>query len=188
MAKKVVTFQLDPALPGEAAAASLALPLLRKAKVDTWADLLAALAGGDEQVQGVMSGIHLSAEQLALLDEHRHVLALVRQNPSVSVAVCPVCGDWFAVEGASPAACPMTFGCKGKPAKAAAAKQKMVDPDELGAVVDTPIEGFQDAEPEPEPASPALRVVPDEPDDAYDAQTQEAIISTDSPELEDFNF
>lgn len=166
---KVVTFDTDPAGPGPAVAASLALPLLRKAKVDTWAELLGALASGDERVLGVVGRVHLSAEQLRVLDEYPGVLSVVRLNPSVSVAVCPVCSEWFAVDGSAPARCPMTFGCVGKPVKAAAAKQVVVDAADLAGsgLVDDPTGEVPDGD-DPADDDGAVDGDGDDPDELED--------------------
>jgi hypothetical protein len=108
------TFALDDAASPLMQAASLALALLRAAKVAAWCELVAE--------PDRLAGVHVSSEQLDLLNTHREALGWLQVGPPlVTVAVCPDCSRITIVTGTPATTCPMTLGCNGKPVRAAAA-------------------------------------------------------------------
>jgi hypothetical protein len=127
----------EPGLPPFAEAASLAMGLLRAAKLAVWSEFYDA----EQQAMILPWEVILTEDQLALLDIHQHLFAILRRSlpvvkdpatkaeiepaqPGVTVAVCPVCQRWIALSsGAAPARCTMRVGCGGKPVKAPAAKK-----------------------------------------------------------------
>lgn len=122
-----VCFDVDPSLPAVARAVSLALALLKRARVCRIADL-----GGT-----IPPDVWLDAGQLALLNGHLDVLGYIRatgvcrdgaQTPTVTVAVCPDCGRWQLVAGPAPARCQLTSGCAGVPVKAPVARRRADPP------------------------------------------------------------
>lgn len=114
----------NQAAPPAARAASIALGLMRAAKVTRWADL------GDV----LPAAVELADDEHRLLVEHVEVLSFLRlaarledgtKAPTVTVAVCPECGEWVLVSsGPAPSRCEMTRGCAGKPVKAAVATKE----------------------------------------------------------------
>ena len=109
------------AAPPTARAASVALGLLRAAGVTRWADM------GDV----LPATVEISDEEHRLLVDHVEILSFLRlaarlpdgtRTATVTVAVCPDCGEWVLVSsGPGPSRCEMTRGCTGKPVKAAVA-------------------------------------------------------------------
>jgi hypothetical protein len=106
--------------PPLAQAASIALAVLRAAGAKSWGEL------GDR----IPATIELAAWEHELLVEHADVLGFLRltqktedgRSPTVTVAVCPACGEWvLASQGPAPTRCEITRGCTGKPVKAAVA-------------------------------------------------------------------
>lgn len=99
-------------------AASLALALLRAAKTPTWVQLCA----NPER----LSKVDVDPDQLELMNAHAGPLGLLRAtSPALTLAVCPACGLYTAVNSSAPSSCPLTLGCPGKPVRVtAAAKPK----------------------------------------------------------------
>lgn len=114
----------NPAAPAMARAASVALGLMRAAGVTRWADI------GDV----LPAAVALSVEEHRLLVDHVEILSFLRlaarlpdgtRTQTVTVAVCPDCGEWVLVAGgAGPSRCEMSMGCTGKPVKAAVATKE----------------------------------------------------------------
>ena len=111
----------NPAVPPMARAASIALGLMRAAGVTRWAEM------GDV----LPAAVELRDEEYRLLVDHIEILSFLRlaarledgtRSPTVTVAVCPECGEWVLISsGPAPNRCEMTRGCAGKPVKAAVA-------------------------------------------------------------------
>lgn len=107
--------------PPLAQAASLALGLMRAAKVTRWADI--------GNVMPAM--VELSDDEYGLILEHFEILSFLRlpsrlddgtSTRTVTVAVCPTCGEWVLVStGPVPGRCEITRGCTGRPVKASVA-------------------------------------------------------------------
>lgn len=114
---KTIRFN-DPAaaLPPLVRAASLALALIKGAKVSSWAELAEAIEAGDPQAQAVA----VTTAQNALLSEHAAMLGVLRVGAqSVVIAVCPICDRYcLMTSAASVTKCGLTRGCIGKPKKA----------------------------------------------------------------------
>ncbi len=105
-----VSFE-TPSTPPLAQAASLALGIVRSAKVANWV-----------QVRDRLDEFDLNDHQRSLLALHDAVLHVVDPSPPVlTLAVCPECSGWTATSGQAPTRCKTTLGCAGKPVKAAAA-------------------------------------------------------------------
>ncbi|MFD6093422.1 hypothetical protein ACFWGN_14990 [Oerskovia sp. NPDC060338] len=103
MSKEPATFftpdEADPLL----AAVSIALALMKVAKVDRW-----------EQMAQIEPGlVAISSEQQHLLAAAGNVLGYLRRNPTVTVAKCPRCGLISFVASSVPAKCTLTRGCTG---------------------------------------------------------------------------
>lgn len=109
-------------LPPLGVAVSLALSILRVAKVRSWRDLDGQLP--DE--------VDLSDEQLDVLAAHQLPLTFLRSTrpktatcpglPGVGMYLCPDCGRWGLVAaGPAPSGCTLTDGCAGRPVKIPAA-------------------------------------------------------------------
>ncbi|WP_344808353.1 hypothetical protein [Microlunatus ginsengisoli] len=113
-----------PDAPPAARAVSLAGILLRLTRRATWAQLALAVDGSDPEVLSRLGRLHLSDEQLELLDAHADLIELVVAEPGGSIAVCTVCGAWLAIgRRAVPTSCRSTAGCRGKLAKAPRARR-----------------------------------------------------------------
>jgi hypothetical protein len=109
-------------LPELARAVSLALGVLRHAKVHAWSELGSMMPVGLELTQG----------QYDLMIAHAQYLGFIRfgtpvgkeKSPTVTVAVCPKCDGWILMSsGAAPSKCKITLGCTGTPMKAGVAKK-----------------------------------------------------------------
>ena len=116
----------NPTAPPMAHAASIALGLMRAAGVTRWAEM------GDV----LPAVVDLSPEEHRLIVDHMEILSFLRlaarladgtRTPTVTVAVCPTCGEWVLVSSApGPSRCEMTRGCAGKPVKAAVATKEQL--------------------------------------------------------------
>lgn len=115
-----VAFAPEPTLTPLGQAVSLALSIMRAAKVTQFSQL----AGEVPYKVALLPG------QLALLRDHLRVISFLRSagmDPAgthvktVSVAICPTCNRWFQLSDSAPKTCPITLGCPGQPAKVAAA-------------------------------------------------------------------
>lgn len=126
-----VAFAPDPDLHRVGQAASLALAIMGRAKVATWADL-----------DGVLpSSVTVEDDQFDLLRDHLTVISWLRatvratkDTPGVkgrTVAVCPVCGHWLLLGSDAtsvPKQCPASLACLGTPVKVSAARKASTEP------------------------------------------------------------
>ena len=105
------------------AAASVAMALMRKAKVSTIDELAAA-------PDRIPASVRASPQVIADIERFADVLAAlyvpltgVEGAPAARyLAACPVCGRWLMLSGGTPPTkCSLTLGCPGKPVKASAA-------------------------------------------------------------------
>ncbi|XKH58634.1 hypothetical protein LG293_16415 (plasmid) [Citricoccus nitrophenolicus] len=115
--KQPATFETPDG--GEMSAAiGLGLAVLRKTGYATWSALL---SGGDEVKEEKFGALHFTAGQMDLL--HRHQMVLETISPGVTPSPCTECEVPVLVgKGVAGNTCTVTNGCKGKPAKPAAAK------------------------------------------------------------------
>ena len=153
-----------------AAAASLGLAVLKKAKQNTWAGLIQAAEAQDPDAIKAFQALDLSAEQLTLLSV-QPVLTLLQVSPAVVPAVCPDCGHYVLVSATAPSSCMVTSGCIGKPYKIAAATSST---DPVSVPADVEALNLPEPEPETEPEPPA------DPE----PETPEAESAEDAPEPE----
>ncbi|HEY8717245.1 hypothetical protein [Pengzhenrongella sp.] len=124
------TFALDPDAPPLTQAASLALALLRAAKIRTWAELVVDPAP--------LAAVSVTPEQMALLNTHAGALTTLRVGPPmVTLAVCPECSRFTIVSGQAATSCPLTLGCTGKPQRASTAARLKAAPTAKDAPVET---------------------------------------------------
>lgn len=99
----------DREQPDVARAISLALAVMKFAKVFRWEELGVELP----------PDIHLDQDQLDLVNNYGEVLLLLRHgvpksgNKTTGVAICPVCHLWC-LAGTSISGCTMTYGCPGR--------------------------------------------------------------------------
>lgn len=108
------TFTTPAELPELAQAASLALALLRTAKVTSWTQLVAEPQR--------LAKVVVDPDQVALLNRHKDTLALLRHgSPAITLAVCRTCGRFSTLSGAAASKCPMTLGCTTEPVRVSAA-------------------------------------------------------------------
>lgn len=118
-----VSYSPGPDLPDRVAACSLALAIMRAAKVRSFSDL-----GGE-----VPARVELLEGQIDLLRQHLGPIAFLRcaqtvdgqKLPGVTVLHCPECGAWSLSQAdkAAPKRCDLTGECGGSPVKASAAKR-----------------------------------------------------------------
>ncbi len=107
--------------PPVAQAVSIALAVMRAARVRSWSDM-----------DALPPDIAISSDESTLLSQHADVLACLRLTEkwasAASVAVCPDCGRWI-LAGRTPIGqrCRMTAGCTGKPHKVAPARKAKPD-------------------------------------------------------------
>ena len=114
-----------PGLPPAAQAVSIALAVLRQAKVGTWAELAAQPT--------LPEGLELTEEQYQLLCEHVDLLGVIRfgipgsekpYDTTITLLVCPDCGGWTRwSSGSGLSSCESRLECPGKPVKAAVASK-----------------------------------------------------------------
>ncbi len=115
---RVPTYTPNPGLDPVGQAASLALSILAKAGVATWADLNGSIPGD----------IVVTDAQIALLLDHLEVLQVLQGvsrahgRQSRTIAYCPDCGQWL-VTSRNVGKCVLTFGCKGDLRKVPAANR-----------------------------------------------------------------
>lgn len=110
-----------PEYSGAALASSLGLALLKKCKVNTWAELGAAVEAGSPFIAKTLRDMDLGAGQLQALAEHGPILDLLRISPASVPAFCSECGEFFLTSDVAPAKCMITSDCTGKPSKVIAA-------------------------------------------------------------------
>ena len=138
---------VDTALPKPGQAAALALTLLRLTRTGTWTELADKVNDGQEAVHKALSGIYLTPDQLALLQEHSAVVSQVAHGaPRRTIALCDLCGEHVTVARKSPPSrCVMTLLCEGTYTKVSPAKAVQVPAADVGASSD-------DADQEPQTA------------------------------------
>lgn len=114
-----------PIAAGDAArACSEALAVIAQAGATTWAGLAAALREDPGAVRAAMGCCVVPPSQQRLLDEHADLIGLLRVDPLVAVAVCPVCGRWSLWGVREPGMCQLTRGCTGRLVKAGRARKR----------------------------------------------------------------
>lgn len=116
----------DPETPPATQAASLAIALCKIAKVDDWDAFEAAVELADAELLGLLGSIHLSPEQVQLINDHPLAVRYVgAKAPLRTVAVCDTCTQLLVVSGAgSPKRCSLTRDCKGTLHRASAATRR----------------------------------------------------------------
>lgn len=110
-----------PEYDGMAEAVSLGIALLKKAKQNTWPELVQAMGTGNLLVIKAFKAVDLTDAQLDTVNMWQHVLNLVKVNPAVIPVICPVCEHYVLTGDTAPSRCMVTAGCEGKPFKVAAA-------------------------------------------------------------------
>lgn len=123
--------QVKEGYEGLTASVSLAVAILKKCRINTWDELLAAMADNEPFVVRTFSGLELGNSQLELLGGFTPVLATISIKPVTIPAICPECGLYVLLgTGTVPSKCLVTAGCTGKPVKptaATAAKEPVHD-------------------------------------------------------------
>jgi hypothetical protein len=110
-----------PEYDGMAEAVSLGIALLKKAKQNTWPELVEAMGSGNLLVIKAFKAVDLTDAQLDTVNLWQPVLNLVKVNPAVIPVICPVCEHYVLTGDTAPSRCMVTAGCEGKPFKVAAA-------------------------------------------------------------------
>jgi hypothetical protein len=110
-----------PEYDGLAEAVSLGIALLKKAKQNTWPELIEAMGAGNLLVIKAFKAVDLTDPQLDTINLWQPVLNLVKVNPAVIPVICPVCEHYVLTADTAPSRCMVTAGCEGKPFKVAAA-------------------------------------------------------------------
>jgi len=178
LSSKSVAISWDRDLPRLVQAASVALAVLTHVKLRSIGDLKTALDGADDRVRQLLAEVRLSDEARQLLTDSdiAPVLGLLRARTNkadgrqhmLTVAVCPVCGEWSLVGGAGgPARCLLRGGCSGRPVKAVPGSRRRVEDSETSPSVDQKRVAADDA-PGLDTAAPVAATtelaVPDEED------------------------
>ena len=162
--------QVKEGYDGLTASVSLAVAILKKCRINTWDELLAAMADAEPFVVKTFSALELGNSQLELLSGFTPVLQTISIKPATVPAVCPVCGLYVLLgTGTVPSKCLVTAGCTGKPVKptaATAAKEPIADFDVNPA-----------ADPAPESS----------PDPSGSSRTAEAVTPSSTPEADDLS-
>lgn len=110
-----------PEYKGMAEAVSLGIAVLKKAKQNTWAELVEGMNSGNLLVVKAFKALDLTDAQLEAVNTWQPVLNLVKINPAVIPVICPVCQYYVLTGDTAPSRCMVTAGCEGKPFKVAAA-------------------------------------------------------------------
>ncbi|GAA4033845.1 hypothetical protein GCM10023063_17120 [Arthrobacter methylotrophus] len=110
-----------PEYEGLAEAVSLGIALLKKAKQNTWPELVEAMGSGNLLVIKAFKAVDLTDAQLETVNMWQHVLNLVKVNPAVIPVICPACEHYVLTADTAPTRCMVTAGCEGKPFKVTAA-------------------------------------------------------------------
>lgn len=131
-ASKRSAFLPDESLPPLGQAVSLALSIMRTAKVTRW----------DQLAQVVPYEVALYPGQLELLRQFAAELLFIRSSGddetvegkvlTVSMAICPDCGLWQLLDKQPPKRCQLTIGCTGAPVKVPAAPKASIPNPEDG--------------------------------------------------------
>lgn len=110
-----------PEYKGLAEAVSLGIALLKKAKQNTWPELVEAMGSENLLVIKAFKAVDLTDGQLDTVNTWQPVLNLVKVNPAVIPVICPECGHYVLTGDTPPSRCMVTAGCEGKPFKVIAA-------------------------------------------------------------------
>lgn len=110
-----------PEYKGMAEAVSLGIAVLKKAKQNTWAELVEGMDSGNLLVIKAFKALDLTDAQLEAVNNWQPVLNLVKINPAVIPVICPACEYYVLTGDTAPTRCMVTAGCEGKPFKVAAA-------------------------------------------------------------------
>ncbi|MEJ7648598.1 MAG: hypothetical protein WKF57_06025 [Nakamurella sp.] len=178
MARKSITYRLewDRSTTELLQAASIALGVLWHVKCTTVADLAEAVTAGDADTLRLMRELIIEPDAQALIedDDITPILNLLRSRAHggkvLTVAECPVCGEWFHPGAAAlPAKCFLTSGCPGKPAKPAALRKIDIEAEaaELAAAAAAELEAAAGSERD-EHEDPDEREPDTEPDPELD--------------------
>lgn len=125
---KPFTLQVSETTGGDLARVlSLAQTLMRKAKVDTWADYLAGLDEADSLPQHVNEAWRGVEEDRQLLAKASGILAGLHRNPNVLASVCATCGGVvYRGPKSSSKKCPLALDCEGPLVSVKAASEPKV--------------------------------------------------------------
>lgn len=116
-----VSFRPDPDLPPLAQAASLALAIMRKAKVACWNDLDQLVPWEVDLLDGQLELLRDHLTEIGYLSMSR-TLADGTKVDGVTMCLCPSCLVWQLLAGSpAPKRCQMTSGCTGAPIRVSAA-------------------------------------------------------------------
>lgn len=110
-----------PERPALVRAVSLGLAVLRHARCNTWSELAEKVQAGDEATLPRLTSLEVTDADSNLVAEHENVLMLLAVRPLLTVAVCPICGQWVLTGGPCPTRCTTGRRCPGKPVKASIA-------------------------------------------------------------------
>lgn len=110
-----------PEYDGLAEAVSLGIALLKKAKQNTWPELVEAMGAGNLLVIKAFKAVDLTDAQLDTVNLWQPVLNLVKVAPPVIPVICPDCEHYILTGDTAPSRCMVTAGCEGKPFKVAVA-------------------------------------------------------------------
>lgn len=110
-----------PEYSPQATAVSLGIALLKKAKANTWAELMLAAEQETEEVIKGVQAYDLTDEQYSLLQEYQQYVNLIKVSPSVIPTFCDTCDTVNLLSGGLQKRCINTRGCNGSMYKPAAA-------------------------------------------------------------------
>lgn len=176
---KITTFTLPEGVPSWAQAAGLAVSLLGKCKLDTWAELEEQIE--DPGVAKALSLMYLTPEQIHLLRTEPSVYDVGARPPRRTLAWCDTCREPILLVATAPSACTMTRGCPGSYVKLSVAAVVGVDRDALlagGAP--------QDLSTTPEPETETAAGTPEV--DESDLDAEHFVDDFDPDDLEEFDF
>ncbi len=107
-------FETDPDEHPLLQASSIAVAIIKKARLEKWEDLNGQLP----------TDVELTPEQFEMIRKYERELLWIRANGATAIhCVCQVCGAWTLTTGTANTKC-ITFGCDGRPVKAKTAKRK----------------------------------------------------------------
>jgi hypothetical protein len=152
-----------PEYDGLAEAVSLGIALLKKAKQNTWPELIEAMGAGNLLVIKAFKAVDLTDAQLDVVNLWQPVLNLVKVNPAVIPVICPACGHYVLTGDTAPSRCMVIAGCEGKPFKVAAA---------TGITAPKTPAGTKAPAPAPQTAAPATKADANAAAAALDAVTK----------------
>lgn len=159
--------QVKEGYEGLTASVSLAVAILKKCRINTWDELLAAMADNEPFVVKTFSALELGNSQLELLGGFTPVLQTISIKPVTVPAICPACGLYVLLgTGTVPSKCLVTAGCTGKPVKptaATTAKEPVADFDSDPSPAHQPSSSVQ-ADEQPPAAEPEAAEIPEDLD------------------------